>query len=102
MGQITIAGVEYEIYGTLNGANAYFKAAAHGAPWFAVAGSIRSQYLVTETRVLERTGWQGAPTDTVTPVPPATLPLSAGEQALQWPRTGLVDRNGVAALAPLR
>lgn len=96
MATIGIAGVNYEVYGALAAANAYFAAASQGAPWLAAESSLRNQALVTATRVFERTGWSGNPTDTVVPVPPATLPLSAGEQALQWPRTGLVDRNGVA------
>ena len=96
MATISIAGVTYEVYGSLASANAYFAAAIQGAPWASADSSVRSQALVTATRVFERTGWQGAPTDTVVPVPPATLPLAAGEQALEWPRTGLVDMNGVA------
>lgn len=95
MATITVSGVVYEVYGGLSDANKYFAAAIQGSPWLAASSSTRNQALITATRVFERTRWQGAPTDAVTPVPPNALPLSAGEQALEFPRTGLVDMNGL-------
>ena len=85
------------MYGDLSGANAYFSAAIQGAPWSAASSSTRNQALVTATRVFDRTLWQGAPTDPITPAPPAIPPLTPGvAQALEWPRTGLSDQNDVA------
>jgi hypothetical protein len=91
MATITISGTLYEVYGTLASANSYFSAAVHGAPWGDASSSTRNQALVTATRVFERTGWQGAPTEPVD----KTQPQPADTQPLEWPRTGLVDMNDV-------
>jgi hypothetical protein len=91
MATITIRGTLYEVYGDLTGANAYFAAAVHGAPWAAASSSTRNQALVTATRVFERTGWRGSPTEPVD----KTQPQPADTQPLEWPRTDLVDLNGV-------
>ena len=92
MGQVTIGSTLYEVYGDLAGANAYFASVTHGAAWLALDGSVRNQALVTAMRVFERTGWDGTPTDPID----KTQPQPAGTQPLAWPRTGLVDREGVA------
>jgi hypothetical protein len=91
MATITISGTLYEVYGNLSSANSYFTAAIHGAPWTAASTADRKKALVTATRVFERTGWQGAPTDPVD----KTQPQPASTQPLEWPRTDLVDLNDV-------
>lgn len=92
MPTIEISGVTYEVYGDQVAANSYFKAASHGAPWLAATSALRNQALVTQTRVFERESWQGLPTLPVD----KTQPQPAGTQPLEWGRTGLFDRNGVA------
>ena len=101
MPQIQIGASLFEVYGDQATANAYFSAASHGAPWSAATGSLRNQALVTASRVFDRTNWQGKPTETIDT---SVVPPAGGTQFLQWPRTGLVDRNGVvvpSATVPL-
>lgn len=92
MGQITIGGVLIEVYGSESGANAYLAAATNGTAWSTLTVLARQQALVTATRLLERQRWAGDPTQPVS----KTQPQTGGTQPLQWPRTGLVDRNGDA------
>lgn len=95
MGQLTIGGVLYEIYGDRPGADAYFKAAVYGSTWSDAEGSVRNQALVTAMRVFEVTRWQGSPTQPISPVPQPPTPQPAGTQPLSWPRSGLSDQEGV-------
>jgi hypothetical protein len=81
-----------EVYDAKAAFDAYFKGATHGAPWLAAASSLRNQAIVTQMRVFDRTAWQGAPTEPRD----KTVPQPGSTQALAWPRTGLVDREGVA------
>ena len=92
MGTIGIGGVTYEVYGSKTLADAYFKAAVHGAAWLAAEGSVRNQAIVTAMRVFERTSWEGDPTEPID----KTQPQPADTQPLAWPRTGLTDREEVA------
>lgn len=96
MGQLILGGVTYEIYGTRQGADAYFAAATNGPAWSAAAGNTRDRALVTAQRVFERTGWQGDPTEPIVTLPQPPTPQPVGTQPLAWPRTGLEDREGVA------
>ncbi len=91
MPTITLGAV-IEVYADLAQANTYFLSAVHGAAWAAVDGNTRQRALVTATSMLERSGWRGAPTE---PIDKALSPAPS-TQPLQWPRTGLTDRNGVA------
>lgn len=93
MATITIGTTVTEVYGDLAAANAYFIAAIQADPWTAASSSTKNKALVTATRVFERTGWQGQPTE---PIDKSVIPAPSGFQELQWPRTGLVDINGVA------
>jgi len=81
MGTVTIGAVTYDIYGTLAGATDYLAGRLNTTAWDAASSTNKSKALVTATRMLDRTTWQGEPT-------------SSG-QALAWPRTG-VYCNGVA------
>lgn len=63
-------------------ADTYFGDAIHGAPWTAASETTQDQALVTATRMLDRAAWAGSKT--------------SSSQPLEWPRTGAVDRDGVA------
>ena len=82
MGQVSIDGNDYEIYGTQADATIYFGGAIHGTAWFAADDDTQAKALVTSTRMLDRQVWQGTKT---APSP---------GQTLDWPRTGVVDREG--------
>lgn len=90
--QITIKSVVTTVYGDLTGANAYLAASINGTAWAALTTGVKSQRMIEATRLFERTGWAGTPTATIS----KTLPQPANTQPLQWPRTGLTDRNTVA------
>ena len=94
MPNITIGGTVHAVYDTKANADAYFKAASHGAPWAAASSSSRDQFLVTSTRVFERESWLGTPTLPIDKSDFASQP--AGTQPLEWGRTGLTDKNDVA------
>ncbi len=63
-------------------AEAYLEDALHAATWNAADGLTKDQSLVTATRMLDRQQWVGDKTTDI--------------QTLQWPRTGVTDRDGVA------
>lgn len=90
---VTVKGVANMIYGTLVGAKAYLAAASHGQAWAALDSAIQKQLLITASRMLERQSWAGDPTDPVDKSDFASQP--ADTQPLQWPRSGLTDRNEV-------
>lgn len=71
-------------YATLAEANAYVANNIHAnAVWDNLDDDDKKNLLIWATRYLDqRTNWYGLPTTTT--------------QALQWPRTGAYDRNGVA------
>lgn len=86
VGTVTISGTTYSIYGSLSEAKDYARAAVHFDAWDATSGDTpKAKALVTATRMLDRVkSWVGSRTDTATPQP------------LQWPRTGVTDRDGNA------
>ncbi len=92
MGQITIQGTLVEIYGTDTGARAYLATSVHGAAWAALAVIDQQRGLASATRILERQNWLGDPTQPID----KTQPQPVDTQPLQWPRSGIVDRNGTA------
>lgn len=69
-------------YVTVAEADTYHLASIHGANWTAAVTLTKEQALLTATRMLERQEWVGAKT--------------SPSQALDWPRTGVVDPEGVA------
>lgn len=80
MGQVSISGTNYDIYGTEAGAKTYFAAATHaavsGVAWAALDSALRKKALVTATRTIDRQPLAGTP---VSPAPPA----------LHFPATGI-------------
>jgi hypothetical protein len=93
MGQITISGKVFEIYGTLAAASDYFLASLSASTgWSDAASGDRQKALITASRMFERTFWVGEPTDPVT----KEQPQPADTQPLQWPRTGVTDVDGSA------
>jgi hypothetical protein len=82
---VTIGGTSYEVYGSLTGAGSaseYFNAALHGGDWIDADPEDQAKALVTATRMMDRQNWQGTKTSPT--------------QFLDWPRTGVVDREGNA------
>ncbi len=94
MPNIKIGTTFHAVYDTKANADAYFNAASHGAPWLAAEASTRNQLLVTAARVFERETWLGDPTLPIDKSDFETQP--SGTQPLEWARTGLTDKNGVA------
>ncbi len=84
MGTVTIKGTVFEVYGTRALADDYMKARLGASAFTSAGGADRDRALVTGTRWIDRQNWAGQATD----VPPA--------QVLQFPRTGLVDKDGNA------
>jgi len=88
-------GAAQIVYGTTAGADAYLKASSHGATtWNALDSAAKQRFLINAARILERQAWIGAPTQTVNKTNYLAQP--ALTQPLQFPRTGLTDKNGVA------
>jgi len=82
MGQVVISGTTYDVYGTEAGLKAYM-AARIGADKFDAATSVnRKKAHVSATRWLDRQTWAGAKKE--------------ASQALEFPRTGLTDKDGNA------
>lgn len=91
MGTVTIATKDFDIYGELDtdtpgepdSATTYFIGQLNTAAWDAADDDTKSKSLVTATRILDKQSWKGAQTDPITPQP------------LLWPRTGIVDCDGL-------
>lgn len=82
---VSISGKQFSIYGTLDEANTHFVGSVvRRAAWEALDRNTRLGALVEAARLLDRQRWRGEPTDKATPQP------------LQFPRTGLTDRDGDA------
>lgn len=84
---VTIGGNPYEVYGGATACGIYLGAAI-GDPataWVAASPTLQAQLLVAATRYIDAQVWQGLPTS------PAV-----GGTTLQWPRTGVIDANGIA------
>ncbi len=82
MGQVTIQATVFDIYGTSGDADGYMKARWGGEPWADADSDDKKQTLVSATRMIDRENWIGQKT------------VSA--QALEFPRTGLTDKDGNA------
>lgn len=82
MGQVTISGTDYDVYGTTAGLKSYMAANINSAAYDDASSTDRKKAHVSATRWLDRANWQGAMTDLVTPQP------------LEFPRTGLTDKDG--------
>ena len=99
MGQVTISGSNYDVYGLLTndppsppdppapcpGADSYMAGSfTKSATWLTLAPTttLRNQLLVDATRALDRLPWAGTKT--------------VAAQALAWPRTGVTRLDGSA------
>ncbi len=82
MGQVTIGGTVFEIYGTEADADNYMKARWGSETWIDADAADKRQTLVSATRMIDRENWLGQRT------------VSA--QSLEFPRTGLTDKDGNA------
>ncbi len=80
MGQVTIQGTVFDIYGVDSEADTYMTARWGGSAWSDAEVDERKQTLVSATRMIDRENWLGQKT------------VSA--QALEFPRTGLTDKDG--------
>lgn len=79
MGQVSIGGTLYEIYGELSDALNYLNVNLAATAWQNCDSDDKKKALVMTTRYFNRLRWKGVVTDTVTPQP------------LAWPR----DDTGV-------
>jgi hypothetical protein len=80
---IIISGTSFDVYGPRADADAYFQGSVDRSVWAAAAGTDKDRALVASSRYLDGLFWEGVVTDLVTPQP------------LAWPRTGVIDKNGV-------
>jgi hypothetical protein len=80
----TVGGSASNTYISRADANTYFEGKYHKAAWESASDADKDIVLVEATRVLDAMYiWRGHPTDLTTP------------QALDWPRTGVLDSDGV-------
>lgn len=86
MGQVTISGTVFDVYGTEASAKAYLSGKLSTPAFDAADTNSRKKAQVSATRFIDRARWQGEKTD------PA--------QVLDFPRTGLVDCDTGEELDP--
>lgn len=67
-------------YITVANANTYFASSLSNDDWSALDDDTKERALITATRMIDRQIWSGAKT--------------SDAQALQWPRTGVIDSYG--------
>lgn len=80
---ITIGANNYEAYADVATADVFLAADSRlNAIWTAADTDTKSRALVTSTRLIDRQDWKGTKT--------------VDTQPLEWPRTGVVDRDGNA------
>jgi hypothetical protein len=82
MGTVTISGINYDVYGTSAGLKSYMAAHMNSSAYDSASSTNRKKAHVSATRWLDRANWQGQKYDLATP------------QALEFPRTGLTDKDG--------
>jgi hypothetical protein len=71
------------VYQDIAAADAYMANSIRGAvKWDALTDTVKSQCLITATRIFDRQPWQGTKTD------------EAPTQVLEWPREDVYDRKG--------
>ncbi len=80
MGQVTISGNVFEIYGTRAAADIYMSARLGAEAWDDASTIDKDKALVSAARFFDRQNWQGK--------------KEADVQPLEFPRTGLVDKDG--------
>jgi hypothetical protein len=79
MGQVTISGTVYDVYGDETGLKTYMAGKLGSVNYDAATAADRKKALVSATRWIDREKWSGVLTDAITPQP------------LAFPRTGLTD-----------
>lgn len=95
MARLTISGSGYEIYGAEADYDAYLLVLPRARErWECLTVSERRRAMVAAARLIDRQRFRGDPTDPVQVTFALTQP--ADTQGLQWPRTGVTDRNGEA------
>lgn len=84
MPTVTISATNYDVYADTTTATSYVTAMIGGdaTSWLAATADDKARTLVSATRMLDRQDWSGTKTDSA--------------QALDWPRTGVVDADGIA------
>lgn len=82
MGTVTIDATDFDVYGDVAGATSYFLGTTQYGTWSALDADTQGRLIIMATRFLDRQRWQGSKTSEA--------------QALEFPRTGLTDKNGVA------
>lgn len=76
----TVGGPDSTSFVTVEESDAYFTSHPFGEPWLELDESQKESYLMMSTRTLSAQCWTGQ----------ATSP----DQALAWPRTGMIGTNG--------
>lgn len=80
---ITIGGVDYQSYASVAEADAYLAVdPTRSAAWAALNTDTKGSYLVAATRRMDALRWSGSKV--------------SSSQELQWPRSGVTDRDGNA------
>lgn len=83
---VTIGGNPYNVYGDETEADLFMAADIElAAGWTALTGDQKPQGLVSATRLIDRQDWLGA--------------IAVDGQPLEWPRTGLTDKNGTEVVS---
>ena len=75
MGQITISGTVFDVYGTEAGAADYFKGTLASSAWSDASSGDKKKSQISAARWLDRQSWVGEKT--------------SDAQPLAWPRTGV-------------
>lgn len=78
---ITIGADTFDVYASVADGNTYFNGKLDREIWAAASAGTKERAIISATRLFDLEGWQGAPTDLLTP------------QAIAWPRTGVSDKN---------
>lgn len=76
----TVGGTDSNSYATRAEANTYFDNRLNATTWSALSDDDKDRALITATSRIEQESFVGTVADE--------------DQALQWPRDGVVDRNG--------
>lgn len=83
MAVVTIGSSVYEVYSSLEEAEAYFNASTQYDDWNAFSDDQKRRGLVSSTRLIDRQSWQGEKAETGSPT-----------QSLQFPRVDLTPCSG--------
>lgn len=76
----TVGGANSNSYSTEAEADAYMATRLHASVWSSATSADKVAVLIWATRLLDQLSWQGA--------------KASEAQALRWPRSGVVDRDG--------